>query len=143
MKEFARPLAVADWNGVEFHVIDTGGLLPEARTGLDARVKSQVESALATADVVLLVVDTEVGLIALDEQIGELVRRSGRPHLLVANKADLYRPADERAFEEFVARLAPTKRKIACVEQGSVDPAWLDLARSNARRARWGPAVCR
>ena len=60
--------------------------------------------------------------------------------VLVANKADLYRPADTRAFEDFVAGLAPAKQKVACVEQGSVDPAWLDLGRSTARQAAFPEA---
>ena len=60
--------------------------------------------------------------------------------VLVANKTDLYQPMDYRAFEDFVARLAPPKQKIACVEQGSVDPAWLDLGRSTARQAAFPEA---
>jgi G3E family GTPase len=60
--------------------------------------------------------------------------------VLVANKADLYRPADTRAFEDFVAGLAPAKHKVACVEQGSIDPAWLDLGRSRARQAAFPEA---
>jgi GTP-binding protein len=83
-----RNSAVADWSGVEFHIIDTGGLVPEARTGLDARVRTQVEVAVGTADLVLFVVDAEVGVIPLDREIGDLVRRSGRAYLVVANKAD-------------------------------------------------------
>lgn len=60
--------------------------------------------------------------------------------VLVANKADLYRPADTGAFEDFVAGLAPAKQKVACVEQGSIDPAWLDLGRSTARQAAFPEA---
>ena len=60
--------------------------------------------------------------------------------VLVANKADLYRPADTGAFEDCVAGLAPAKQKVACVEQGSIDPAWLDLGRSTARQAAFPEA---
>ena len=60
--------------------------------------------------------------------------------VLVANKADLYRPADTGAFEDFAAGLAPAKHKVACVEQGSIDLAWLDLGRSTARQAAFPEA---
>ncbi len=80
--------AVAEWAGVEFRIIDTGGLIPEARTGLDASVRRQVETAVATADLVLLVVDVEVGVMPIDRQIGDVVRRSDRAYLLLANKTD-------------------------------------------------------
>jgi G3E family GTPase len=60
--------------------------------------------------------------------------------VLVANKADLYTADDFQAFENFAAQLIPAKDKIACVEQGMVDTAWLDLGRSDRRQAAFPEA---
>jgi len=60
--------------------------------------------------------------------------------VLVANKADLYTPADLAAFEQFMAGLRPAKERIGLVEQGRIDPAWLDLGRGTERRAAFPEA---
>ncbi|MGB5637553.1 MAG: GTP-binding protein [Sedimenticolaceae bacterium] len=60
--------------------------------------------------------------------------------VLVANKTDLYTADDIAAFEDFVDRLDPAKQKIGRVEHGSVDPAWLDLGRSQSRHAAFPEA---
>jgi G3E family GTPase len=60
--------------------------------------------------------------------------------ILVANKADLYTADDFQAFEDFAAQLIPAKDKIACVERGMVDTAWLDLGRSDGRQAAFPEA---
>jgi GTP-binding protein len=83
-----RMMGEAEWGRRRFYVVDTGGLFPEATRGLDAQVRRQVEAALDRAAAILLVVDVETGLITLDEQIARVVRASGRPVLLVVNKAD-------------------------------------------------------
>jgi GTP-binding protein len=83
-----RLVEEADWAGTRFFLTDTGGLLPEASRGMDARVRRQVEAALELATVVLFIVDVESGVTALDEQIAGAVRRTGRPVFLVVNKVD-------------------------------------------------------
>lgn len=55
--------------------------------------------------------------------------------VLVANKCDLYSAADQAAFEAFAAALDPPRARVGMVEHGRIDPAWLELARSPARRA--------
>ena len=60
--------------------------------------------------------------------------------LLIANKNDLYTDADRAAFEAFLTELRPAKRKLAMVEQGRLDPDWLDLACSDDRRAAFPEA---
>ena len=60
--------------------------------------------------------------------------------VLVANKADLYTTDDFRAFENFAAQLIPAKDRIACVEHGVIDTAWLDLGRSDGRQAAFPEA---
>ena len=77
----------AEWNGQPFTVVDTGGW--QARgDSLDAKVADQAVRAMADADLVLQVVDVTVGVTAEDEDVARLIRRSGRPVLLVANKVD-------------------------------------------------------
>ncbi len=82
-----RKVLEADWAGHRFAVVDTGGWLARGNA-LDAKVSAQAEKALVGADLVLLVVDAKVGVTAEDEAVAALVRRSGRPVLVVANKVD-------------------------------------------------------
>ena len=77
----------AEWLGVPFLIVDTGGWMPKG-SDLDDKVSRQVESAVKEADVVLFVVDASVGVIDLDEAIADWLRRLDVPVLLVANKAD-------------------------------------------------------
>ncbi len=77
----------AEWLGVPFTVVDTGGWLPGGSV-LDAKVSRQVEQAVRGADVVLFIVDVSVGVTEEDANVAEWLRRSGKDVLLVANKAD-------------------------------------------------------
>src|SRR5690606_18571938 len=77
----------ADWAGRRFMVVDTGGWEHDA-SGLDARVAEQAEMAIEMADAVMFIVDATVGPTATDEQVVKLLRRSGKPVVLVANKVD-------------------------------------------------------
>ena len=77
----------ADWLGIPFTVVDTGGWLPGG-TDLEAKVSRQVEQAVLSADVVLLVVDASVGVTEEDADVAEWLRRTAKEVLLVANKAD-------------------------------------------------------
>jgi GTPase len=78
---------LADWLGRSFLVVDTGGW-EHAAEGMNARIVEQAEAAVAAADVVLFVVDGTVGALEDDERYARLLRRSGTPTLLVANKID-------------------------------------------------------
>jgi GTPase len=77
----------AEWLGVDFRVIDTGGWTAGG-DGLDEKVTAQSEQAMNQADVVLLVLDAIVGVTPDDEQVANLLRRSEVPVLIVANKVD-------------------------------------------------------
>jgi len=77
----------ADWLGRRFRLVDTGGWLAGGDS-LDAKVSAQSERAIAEADVVLFVVDVVTGVTDDDARVAELLRRSGKPVLLVANKVD-------------------------------------------------------
>src|SRR5437660_5488469 len=83
-----RKTVEADWRGRPFLLVDTGGWLA-ADGGLESQVSLQVERAVAEADLVLLVVDATVGVTEEDDRVANLLRRSSRPVVLVANKVDV------------------------------------------------------
>ncbi len=78
---------LADWLGRNFLVVDTGGW-EHAAEGMNARIVEQAEAAVAAADLVLFIVDGTTGALEDDERYARLLRRSGTPTLLVANKID-------------------------------------------------------
>ena len=89
-----------DWNGRDFTLIDTGGLelgtdIPVGQVGLDGqpgdimkRVQAQAQLAIEEADVIVFIVDARTGITAADEEVAEMLRRTNKPVILAANKAD-------------------------------------------------------
>ncbi|GGN19383.1 GTP-binding protein [Actinoplanes campanulatus] len=77
----------AQWSGRRFTVVDTGGWEPDAKDRA-AAIANQAEIAVQTADVVVFVVDVSVGATDVDEAAVKMLRRSHKPVILVANKAD-------------------------------------------------------
>jgi GTP-binding protein len=77
-----------EYKDQSFTVVDTGGLEPDASEGYSALIKEQVEVALAEADILLFIVDVTTGVTRTDSEIAELLRRSERPVILLANKVD-------------------------------------------------------
>ncbi|MEX2625277.1 MAG: ribosome biogenesis GTPase Der [Ilumatobacteraceae bacterium] len=77
----------AEWLGVPFRIIDTGGWMPGG-TDLEGKVSRQVEAAVAEADLVLFMVDATVGVLEDDEAVANWLRRGGYETLVVVNKAD-------------------------------------------------------
>ena len=77
----------AEWQGREFRLVDTGGWMPGG-DALDAKVSAQSEKAIIEADVVLFVVDVTVGITEEDSRVANLLRRNGRPVMLITNKVD-------------------------------------------------------
>jgi GTP-binding protein len=71
-------------------VVDTGGFEPQAKEGIVHEMARQAEAAIAEADVLIFVVDVRNGLVPQDKVIAELLRRSGRPVLLAANKGEAW-----------------------------------------------------
>ena len=86
-----RIYATVEWRGREFSLIDTGGLHDPSAGKLEAAVRQQAEVAIADADLVLFVVDAQAGILPVEHDVADLLRRSGKPVLLVANKADSWR----------------------------------------------------
>ena len=92
-----RVYGTADWLGVEFTIIDTGGMqdddeLPpdttEAETIIARQTRDQANSAISEADVIVFLVDAKAGPSASDAEIADILRRTDKPTLLAANKAD-------------------------------------------------------
>src|SRR6266581_2760743 len=89
-----------DWNGREFTLIDTGGLelgsdIPVGQVGLNGqpgdimkRVQAQAELAIEEADVIVFMVDAKAGITAADDEVADMLRRTDKPVILAANKAD-------------------------------------------------------
>src|SRR5689334_23215972 len=89
-----------DWNGREFTLIDTGGLelgtdIPVGQVGLNGqpgdimkRVQAQAQLAIEEADVIVFMVDARSGITAADEEVADMLRRTKKPVILAANKAD-------------------------------------------------------
>ncbi|MFF0305771.1 ribosome biogenesis GTPase Der [Streptosporangium sp. NPDC004379] len=77
----------AAWRGRRFTVVDTGGWDPDA-TGMALRIAEQAQIAADLADVILFVVDATVGVTDADEIVGHVLRGSGKPVILAANKVD-------------------------------------------------------
>jgi GTP-binding protein len=92
-----------EWRARLFDLTDTGGLAePTSVAGSGAymsSIRAQVDSAVQEADLLLFVVDVKAGITAADHEVAEMLRRAGKPTLLVANKADNQRRADESSPE--------------------------------------------
>lgn len=78
---------LGEWSGRRFWVQDTGGWDPDAK-GIHAAIARQAETAMETADVIVFVVDTKVGITSTDEVIARKLQRSQVPVIVVANKCD-------------------------------------------------------
>lgn len=77
-----------EWQGVEFTVIDTGGIILNETDPLAVQVRSQAEIAMEEAEVILFVVDAADGMTSTDQDIADVLRTSKQPVILVVNKAD-------------------------------------------------------
>ncbi|MCI8367476.1 MAG: ribosome biogenesis GTPase Der [Eggerthellaceae bacterium] len=85
----------ADWNGVDFKLIDTGGIEVGSDDAFQGSITAQALEAANQADVILFVVDGKVGINADDEEVARILRRTKKPVLLVANKMDNPNREDE------------------------------------------------
>lgn len=83
-----RHFGRVEWDGRAFWLVDTGGLADEEHVPMNVEIRKQVRQAIAEADLLALVVDARVGVHPSDAKIVDLLRDSGKPFLLVANKVD-------------------------------------------------------
>ncbi|GEP28683.1 ribosome biogenesis GTPase Der [Cryobacterium sp. TMS1-20-1] len=85
-----------EWHERKFSLVDTGGWEPDAK-GIDASVAAQAEIAIDLSDLVMFVVDSNVGPTSTDEAVVRMLRKSGKPVFLIANKVDDVRQEPEAA----------------------------------------------
>ncbi len=83
-----RQYGKVDWNGKEFSIVDTGGWVVNSDDIFEEEINKQVQVAIEQADEILFVVDAMNGVTDLDDRVAEILRRSRKPVLLVANKVD-------------------------------------------------------
>ena len=88
-----RIYADCAWMGKRFTLIDTGGLVAE-KDDLQAQVRRQIEFAIEEADVIIFVVDAKEGHAGFDEEIADMLRKTGKPVVVAANKVDSRRRED-------------------------------------------------
>lgn len=91
-----RNYSLCDWAGREFYLIDTGGMIPNTKTGINRMVLEQSEIAIDEADLIVFIVDSRTGPDEVDEKIAARLQKSGKKVLLVANKADNDTQENER-----------------------------------------------
>jgi GTP-binding protein len=96
-----RIYATAEWRAREFALVDTGGLDDPKAGPMEAAVRSQAETAIDEADVVLFVVDAKAGILPVEHDVADRLRRTAKPVLVVANKSDSWRGEAQAA--EFYA----------------------------------------
>lgn len=89
-----RIYADVEWLGKAFTLIDTGGIEPESRDIILSQMREQAQIAIDTADVILFITDVRQGLVDADSKVADMLRRSGKPVVLVVNKVD--------SFEKFM-----------------------------------------
>ncbi|QEK11974.1 ribosome biogenesis GTPase Der [Crassaminicella thermophila] len=94
-----RIYADVEWLNYNFTLIDTGGLEPESKDIILSQMRAQAKIAIETADVIVFMVDGRTGLVAADEEIANLLRKTGKPVLLVVNKVDTSKLPD--SFYDF------------------------------------------
>ncbi|MHB8391828.1 MAG: ribosome biogenesis GTPase Der [Acidobacteriaceae bacterium] len=83
-----RHYARAEWAGRAYNVIDTGGVVPGSQDLFERAIREQAELAIDEADAILFVADVTAGVHPLDAEVAQLLRRSGKPIFLLANKTD-------------------------------------------------------
>lgn len=83
-----RQYGKVDWNGKEFSIVDTGGWVVNSEDIFEGEINKQVALAIEQADEILFVVDAMNGVTDLDDHVAEILRKSQKPVLLVANKVD-------------------------------------------------------
>lgn len=102
-----RHYGKSDWNGNEFTIIDTGGYIIGSEDAFEVEIRKQVELAIEESNVILFMVDNQVGLTDMDKEVAQLLRKSKKPVLLVVNKVDSNKNIDDTyefynlGFEKF------------------------------------------
>ena len=94
-----RIYADANWRGRDFTLIDTGGIETDAEDVIGSQMRDQAKIAINVADVILFVTDIKQGVTAADSEIAMMLKRSGKPIVLICNKADNFVQDANDAYE--------------------------------------------
>ena len=94
-----RIYADVSWLGYTFTIIDTGGIEPKTDDLILKSMREQAEIAIDTADVIIFITDVRDGLVDSDYEVGRIIRRSGKPIVLVVNKVDNFQKFQNDVYE--------------------------------------------
>jgi GTP-binding protein len=98
----------AEWRGRAIEIVDTGGLLPDDRAVIPQEILRQARLAIDKAALLVLVVDTHAGITPLDQELARLLRSTGKPFVIAANKVDSpQQEANAAAFHELGVPVFP------------------------------------
>ena len=97
-----------DWKARTFRLVDTGGIVPDDEAIIPANIFKQASQAISEAGAIIWVVDSRAGITPLDEELASLLRNTGKPIFIAANKAESRRVEDEAGeFYRFGFELSP------------------------------------
>lgn len=103
-----RIYGIAEWEGKNFEVVDTGGIVPDDDALIPANIFKQASFAIEKSEAIIWVVDSRAGVTPLDEEIAVFLRNIDKPVIIAANKAESTRAAEEAAeFYRFGFDLVP------------------------------------
>lgn len=94
-----RIYADCTWLNMNFTLIDTGGIEPDSKDVILSQMREQAQIAIDTADVILFLVDVRQGLVDSDFKVADMLRRSGKPVVLAANKVDSFQKFGNDVYE--------------------------------------------
>jgi ribosome-associated GTPase EngA len=98
----------AEWRGRNLEIVDTGGIVPDDKALIPQEILRQAHIAIRKAALLVLVVDSQVGLTPLDEELARLLRGTGKPFVIAANKVDaMSQEANAAAFHRIGAPVFP------------------------------------
>ena len=104
-----RIYADVSWLDKDFTLIDTGGIEPESKDIILSQMREQAQIAIDTSDVIIFITDVKQGLVDSDSKVADMLRRSGKPVILVVNKVD--------NFDKY---MADTRPRVAIVGKPNV-----------------------
>jgi len=94
-----RVYAETNWRGRNFTLVDTGGIEPDSEDIILSQMREQANLAITMADVILFLTDIRQGVTAADREIALMLKKSGKPIVLVCNKADNFEKDSQEAYE--------------------------------------------
>ena len=155
-----RQYGVTEWNGKNFNVIDTGGFVPDSSDMFETEIRKQVKIAIDEANCIIFMVDAAVGMTDLDASMADMLRRTTKPVLVVANKVDnsnraldateFYSMGFEHnyfvssisgsgtgelldAVTSFITEVQPTDEELEAADNVPLKPSGLGLKRSGCK----------